>query len=188
MVICWKQVGSFESAYSRWTAVLQTPLGLLGCAFPGGSRKVDTRGKQRGLCRPMVLKGQCQNLLDHTIEILSLKPLAQGIHSLGLSVLSKVPAKVKIFPHLSLPASMLVKGQRACTVLQRRDTLRVPGPQWRVIQSRMGRSLACVFVGGVKGFSFFRKTHRKHGRTQCDRSPVLHLLWTEASCLGYLQF
>ena len=85
--------------------------GTLGLCFSRGSRKVDTRGKQRGLCRPMVLKGQCQNLPDHTIEILSLKPAAQGIYSLGLSVLSKVPAKVKIFPP-SQPACFYVS-QRA---------------------------------------------------------------------------
>lgn len=110
------------------------------------------QGEQKGgrvreaawICRPMVLKGQCQNLPDHTVEILSLNPVAQGIYSLGLSVLSKVPAKVKMFPPSQPCLLLFSQGQRACTGLQRRDTLRVPGPQWRVIQSRMGHCLVSL--------------------------------------------
>lgn len=119
------------------------------------------------------------------------QPKPSGARNLQLRVVCviKGPSKGQNVPPISaLPASLLVKGQRACTVLQRRDTLRVPGPQGRAIQSRMGRSLPRVFAGGVEGSSFFQETRRKHGRTQWDRSPVLHLLWTEAGCLAICSF
>lgn len=103
----------------------------------------------------MVLKGQCQNLPDHTIEILSLKPAAQGIYSLGLSVLSKVPAKVKIFPP-SQPACFYVS-QRAESLHSAPKKRHIKGPRATVEgdTEQDGEVIASCLCGRSKGLFFF---------------------------------
>lgn len=89
-----------------------------------------------------------------------------------------------MFPHLSLTA-LLVKGRELHSA-PNRDTLRVPGPQGGRYRAGMGRSSLSVFMGGERPF-LFQETRRKHGRTQWDRSPKLHLL-DRSRLPGYLQF
>lgn len=81
-----------------------------------------------------------------------------------------------------LPALIQVRVRRACTVAQRKDTCRVPGSEW------MAGMTQSTGMGKGVGGCFSRKPCMEHGRTQCDGSPVLHLLWREAGCLSCLQF